>query len=110
MKNFMGDNKTLTFSIKHFPGPEHKWVAQCNEIDGIITCGTGFDLEKMEDFIEDAIITAAGIPAKFADGLLKKIWSADTVVQTRTDVDASSSVKLFQSTYQLNQYAGVGQI
>ena len=106
MKDFMGENKTLTFTIKYFPGPEIKWVAQCNEVGGIITCGSGFDMQKMQDQMEDAIITAAGIPAEVAGGLLKKIWGAETVVSTQIDTSSDSKMRLFPSTYQLNQYAG----
>ncbi|MEK7587054.1 MAG: hypothetical protein AAB453_04260 [Patescibacteria group bacterium] len=105
MKSFIGDNKNFTFTIKYFPG--NKWVAQCNEIDGIITCGEVFDVEKMESSMEDAILTAAGIPAKFADGLLKKVWIGNTVAELKINDDKESDYKLFQSTYQLNQYAGV---
>lgn len=106
--HFMGNNKVLTFSIKYFPGPEHKWIAQCNEIDGIITGGSGFDLEKMENLMEDAILTAAGIPLEVAEGLLKRVWGGDMITQIRAEINTGSSIKLFQSTYQLNQYARVG--
>lgn len=108
MKAFIG-NDVLTFTIKYSPG--NKWVAQCNEVDGIITCGTGFDLAQMEDAIEDAILTAAGIPRKFTQGLLKRVWSGDVSVQPRTELDSASSAMLFQSTYKLNHHhAGVGQV
>lgn len=110
MAKFMGDNKILTFSIKYFPGPEHRWIAQCNEIDGIITGGGSFELRQMEDLMEDAILTAAGIPSEVAGGLLKRVWGGDMTTHPRTEIDTGSSVRLFQSTYQLNQYAGVGQI
>lgn len=110
MKAFMGNLEVLTFSIRYFPGEETKWVAQCNEVDGIITCGTGFDMDQMQDYLEDAILTAAGIPKEFADGLLKKVWGAETNVSARSDVDSDSKVKLFPSNYQLNHYAGMGQI
>ena len=58
LDKFMG-GKPLTFSIKQ--GPNDEWVAQCNEIDGIVTCGIGYDAFEMEKLMQDAILTAAGI-------------------------------------------------
>jgi|SRR3989339_450130 len=60
LEAFMGDS-TLTFTVSAYP--ENRWVAQCNEIDAIITGGTGFDLNEMEVLMVDAILAAADIPA-----------------------------------------------
>lgn len=109
MKDFLGDNKALTFAIKFFPGVDHKWIAQCNEIDSIITCGTGFDQDEMDRLIEDAILTAARIPEELCEGLLKRVWSGETSTSTSTEIDSQSLVTASQSTYRLD-YAGAGRI
>ncbi|MDO8728818.1 MAG: hypothetical protein Q7K26_02880 [bacterium] len=108
LEQFMG-NDVLTFTIKKYP-TDH-WVAQCNEIDGIITGGTGYDLAVMEDLLQDAILTAAGIPAEHADGMLKRIWSVNPVIPKRiTEIESSVDMALFQSTFAREQYAGMGQV
>ena len=106
LKKFMGD-QTLTFSIKE--SKDNKWVAQCNEIDSIITCGVEYDLSEMESLMQDAILTAAGIPAEFSDNMLKRIWSNDLSVPTK--IDRLNSSTLFSSVFKLdNNYARMGQI
>jgi len=108
LEQFMG-NDTLTFTVKKYPND--RWVAQCNEIDGIITGGTGYDLAIMESLLQDAILTAAGIPAEHADGMLKRFWSVNPVTPKRiTEIDSSVNMTLFQSTYAREQYAGMGQV
>jgi len=107
LKKFMGD-QTLTFSIIK-ESNDNKWVAQCNEIDSIITCGVEYDLANMENLMQDAILTAAGIPARFSDNLLKRIWSNDISVLSR--IDSLSSSTLFSSIFKLdNNHAKMGQI
>ena len=54
--------RKLTFKIKKFKSGE--WIAQCKEVDGILTGGMGFTREKLWCGIEDAIITAMGIKIK----------------------------------------------
>jgi hypothetical protein len=91
--------------------PNDKWVAQCNEIDGIITCGEGYDMATMENLMQDAILTAAGIPKEFSDNMLRREWGDNLIIPINTEIDTSSSTRLFQSTYKIdNQYAGMGQI
>jgi hypothetical protein len=98
LKNFYEGISMLTFSIKEYPGDE--WVAQCNEIDSIITGGVGGDIVAMENLMQDAILTAAGIPKEFADGLLKRVWGGD--ITSTVEIDTNSSVRLFQSSYEIN--------
>lgn len=105
---YMG-NSSLTFSVKQ--NPNDKWVAQCNEIDSIITCGEGYDMATMENLMQDAILTAAGIPKEFSDGMLKRELGVSPVVPMHTEIDSNSSIKLFQSIYKINDlYAGMGQV
>lgn len=99
LKNFYGGLPLLTFSIKEYPNNE--WVAQCNEIDSIITGGTGGDMLTIETLMQDAILTAAGIPRELVDGLLKRVWSGDIDVPVTTSDDVDK--KLFQSTYKVNE-------
>ncbi len=101
LERFMGET-VLTFSVKQYPGEE--WVAQCNEIDGIVTGGTGYDLDQMERLIRDAILSAAGIPNKFADKILKRIWNPRPPL-----VSKSSNVGEIISPYQ-STYATVGSV
>ena len=63
------DGKILTFTIAHHPNNE--WVAECNEIPGIITCGK--DLRSMDVLLRDAILTAANVDVKYADTLLRNV-------------------------------------
>ena len=112
LNKFMND-QVLSFSVKQYP--EEKWVAQCNEIDGVITCGVGYDMAQMEHLMQDAILTAAGIPSELSDDLIKRVWSGDRVVPVQTELDSSISTRLFQSTYMVdnnraNHYAGMGRI
>ena len=51
--------RKLTFKVKKFKSGE--WIAQCKEVDGILTGGIGFTKDKLWHGIEDAIITAMGI-------------------------------------------------
>lgn len=105
---FMG-NSCLTFSVKQ--NPNDKWVAQCNEIDSIITCGEGYDMATMESLMQDAILTAAGIPKEFSDGMLKRELGDSPVVPVHTEIDSNSYTRLFQSIYRINDlYAGMGQV
>jgi len=95
LKQFMGDNSKLTFTIKSFSG--ERWVAQCNEIDSIVTCGIGYDASVMESTMQDAIITAARIPREYAHELLKRVWNNDLSV--RSPLESNTIATLFQSTY-----------
>lgn len=67
LKNFLG-GRVLTFSMKEFDNGE--WVAECNEIPGIITGGVG-DYTERDQLIRDAIVSAAGIDTKFASTILE---------------------------------------
>lgn len=72
--------KVLTFSMTHYLSGE--WVAQCNEIPGIIT--GGMDLNIMDAMIRDAILTAANVDVKYSNTLLKNIgYAASTSTRTR---------------------------
>jgi len=105
---FMGNNP-LTFSVKQLPN--NKWVAQCNEVDGIVTCGEGYDMATMESLMQDAILTAAGIPKELSDGMLKRELGVSPVVPVNTEIDSNSYTRLFQSIYKINDlYAGMGQV
>ncbi len=109
LNNFMGE-KPLTFSIKQ--GPNDEWVAQCNEIDGIITCGKGYDAHEMERLMQDAILSAAGIPKEFSENMLKRVFSNE-VVEVKTELNSSSSITPFQSAYYLNSnypHATLGRV
>ena len=68
LRKFVGD-QVLTFSIEKFENGE--WVARCNQIPAITTCGMDSDVKEMEDLMKDAILTAAGIDGKYADKLLR---------------------------------------
>lgn len=109
LNKFMG-GKPLTFSIKQ--GANDEWVAQCNEVDGIITCGVGYDAPEMERLMQDAILSAAGIPKEFSENMLKRIFSNE-VVEIKTELNSSSSVTPFQSAYHLNSnypHATLGRV
>ncbi|MFZ2303288.1 MAG: hypothetical protein WAV98_00675 [Minisyncoccia bacterium] len=75
--------RTLTFSTTHYPSGE--WVAQCNEIPGIVT--GGMDLGMKDTLMRDAILAAAGVNAKYANTLLKNVGyvvsSSNTKVRAR---------------------------
>lgn len=64
-------NRELTFLIKTYSNDE--WVAECNEIPAIITCGIGNDITKRDSMIRDAILTAAGVNVDYANSILKFI-------------------------------------
>ncbi len=109
LNKFMG-NQPLTFSLKQ--GTNEEWVAQCNEVDGIITCGTGYDLAEMERLMQDAILSAAGIPKEFSENMLKRVFSNE-IVEIKTELNSSSSVTPFQSAYHLNSdypHATLGRV
>lgn len=61
--------RVLTFSITNHL--DNEWVAECNEIPGIITGGSGDDITNRDDLIRDAICTAAGVDTKYAKDILK---------------------------------------
>ena len=65
LKDFT-ENKVLTFSVETFE-KDKEWIAQCDQIPAIITGGTGNDYDKMYCLMRDAVLTAAGIDAKYAD-------------------------------------------
>lgn len=74
--------RTLTFSTTHYPSGE--WVAQCDQIPGIIT--GGMDLNTSDALKRDAILTAAGVDVKYSNVLLKNlgyISSQSTKIRTR---------------------------
>lgn len=56
------NGRLLTFTIRDFLDGE--WVAECNEIPGIITGGKGEDITGRDKLIRDAIATAAGLPGE----------------------------------------------
>lgn len=68
LAEFLGD-KVLTFSIKRYEGGE--WVAECNEIPGIMTGGLGDDIAVMDRMMKDAILTAAGVDIEYVNDILK---------------------------------------
>ena len=103
LAEFFSGCSALTFSI--IECPENKWVAQCNEVDSIITGGEGYDLAEMESLMEDAILTAAGIPRDIAANNLKRVWA--TKGEARP-VDGNAASTLFQSSYQLSDFYNVG--
>lgn len=73
------NGRTLTFSTTHYPSGE--WVAQCNEIAGIIT--GGIDLNTKDVMIRDAILTAANVDVKYANTLLKNVgYTASSITRT----------------------------
>ena len=98
LKKFMRD-QVFTFTIESYP--EGRWVAQCNEVDGIMTCGTGYDQGEMEALIQDAILSAAGIPKEFSSGIIKRVWSNDLSVipAPSSEIKSNVNITLFQSTY-----------
>lgn len=71
------NGRILTFSMKNYPSGE--WIAQCNEIDGIIT--GGMDLSLMDSLIRDAILTAAGIDVKYSNDILRNVGYASSVME-----------------------------
>lgn len=73
IEQFVGAHDKLTFDVREYENDE--WVAECNEIPAISTCGQGYDIEYMFDLFEDAILTAAGIPEEHCEGLLKRLWN-----------------------------------
>jgi hypothetical protein len=62
LRTFLG-GRVLTFSVREYDNGE--WVAECNEISGIITGGVG-DYTERDQLMRDAIVTAAGVDSKFA--------------------------------------------
>lgn len=78
------NGKILTFSITHHENSE--WVAQCNEIPGIITGGV--DLNLIDAMLRDAILTAANVDVKYANTLLRNVgYTASTrtrITQTKS--------------------------
>ncbi len=103
LMDFYGGHPMLTFTIKEYANSE--WMAQCNEIDGIITCGKGNDMKEMEDLMQDAILAAAGIPREFSNEMLKRVLAENKPVTINsTELDDTSSLRLFPSRYTL-QYA-----
>ena len=110
LKKFMGETP-LTFSIRL--SPDEEWVAQCNEIDGIITCGKGLDVSQMESLMQDAILSAAGIPKEFSENMLKRVFSNNEIIEVKTELRSGSSLSMFQSSYHINNnnsHATLGRI
>jgi len=68
LAEFLGD-RVLTFSIKRYESGE--WVAECNEIPGIMTGGMGDDIAAMDRMMKDAILTAAGVDTEYVNDVLK---------------------------------------
>ncbi|HEV3244931.1 MAG TPA: hypothetical protein VG102_01070 [Candidatus Paceibacterota bacterium] len=56
-------NRELTFSIRTYDSTG-EWIAECNEIPGIITGGIG-DYTERDQLMRDAIITAASVKGDF---------------------------------------------
>ena len=100
IKQFVSGHDKLTFDIKEYDNQE--WVAECNEIPAIATCGQGYDIDYIFDLLEDAILTAAGIPAEHCDGLLKKIWNNDAVKKSK---DKSPIAPVRSAYYQVKDLA-----
>lgn len=98
LKKYMGD-QVFTFTIESYP--ENRWVAQCNEVDGIATCGIGYDQAEMEALMQDAILSAAGIPKEFSTDIIKRVWSNDLSVipAASSEIKSNVNMTLFQSTY-----------
>ncbi len=67
LKAFMGEYDTLTFSVSDYPSGE--WIAECREIPAILTGGMNEAAPERIEKMQDAIITAAGIPAGHANVL-----------------------------------------
>lgn len=68
LQSFLG-GRVLTFAVREESSGE--WVAECNEIAGIMTCGMGPDISDRDALIRDAILTAAGVDTRYADQLLQ---------------------------------------
>lgn len=110
LKAFFTHYPMLTFTIKEYENDE--WIAQCNEVDGIITGGKGFDQAYMEDLMQDAILTAAGIPYEYSDNMLKRVWSPDLIQSTtesQTKEESVVSVRNYQSIYKIDHF-NVGNV
>lgn len=63
------NGRELTFTVSNFDSGE--WIAECNEIPGIITGGMGNDITTMDSLIRDAILVAAGLDSESSSNLLK---------------------------------------
>jgi hypothetical protein len=75
--------RTLTFSFEELG--EGEWIAQCNEIPGIVSSGTNTTRAKTEELLRDAILSAAGL-----DSTKPSIRKLLTRTVTRVTFDAST--------------------
>lgn len=103
LAKFLG-SRILTFEVTNHDKGE--WMAQCNEVYGLITAGKNSTREEMEDLIQDAIFTAAGIPAEFCDNNLLRNASLPSFLnensQSRTQPVTLPDSKLVAS-YAISQ-------
>jgi len=69
LRQFTG-KQILTFSVNRFE--DGAWIANCDQIPAITTCGDFSDEKEMENLMKDAVLTAAGVEvdAEFVDELL----------------------------------------
>ena len=101
LRDFLNGVQMLTFTITEYPG--EKWVAQCNQVESVLTGGVGYDTEIMSEILKDAVLTAAGIPAEHAN-LLKQVWYTPEEEPIAAEIDANASVRLYHSKYIMSQY------
>lgn len=98
MASFL-DGKELTFSIEQFPSGE--WTAQCNEIPGIITGGTGDDITNSDTLMRDAIVAAAGVDPEFINDVIKFVGYRD-IPHTSSQVSSMTAEKKKEAEYVLH--------
>lgn len=70
LKNFLSDGPlSFTVSIDENTG---NWVAQCDQVDGMITGGKKED--DIESLLRDAIFTVAGIPREHVSAVSEHLY------------------------------------
>jgi len=67
----------LTFTVRYFSDDD--WIADCEEIPGILTGGTGCTQDEIEECLLDTIYMIAEVDAVAPRNSFSFAWTKDTV-------------------------------
>lgn len=78
------NERELTFFIERYGKDGQDWIAQCHQIPALMTGGSVYDEQEIQNQIKDAILTAAGVDGDYDSIVSRDISMVNQITASLT--------------------------